>query len=165
MRKTLLPIIIGLIILTLLLAGCKPRASPLTNNPGETAPETTPTPSSEETPTPTSITPPKPKDQGLDVAPSQMITATISDVKITLDKSTVKAGRVKFIVTNDGPRFPHALRVADKSTGKPVGDQVGVNVDEVDTLVVELTAGTYDVYSPLGKDRQKGITTTLTVTA
>ncbi len=158
--KGLLPIIVSLLILLVLVSGCKPRESPLAQNT-ETNPSTTP---EQTTPSDTSQ-PVQPKKVDENVPASQIITATVSEWTMKLDKSVVKTGKIKFIVTNDGPKFPHSLIVADKSTGKAASGLVGVNVDEVDTLVADLTPGTYEVYSPHRGDKLKGVTTTLTVTA
>ena len=67
------------------------------------------------------------------------------------------------MVTNAGPRWPHAMRVVNTATGKSVGDQVSVNLDEVDSVIIELEAGTYEIYDPLSGNKEKGMTTTLVV--
>ncbi len=98
-----------------------------------------------------------------DTGPEQIVTVTESEWKITLDKKEIPAGKTKFIVTNNGPKWPHALRIVDKATGKSAGDQVSVNLDEVDTLEITLQPGTYEIYCPMSGHKEKGMTTTLVV--
>ncbi len=145
-------IMAGLLVLILAL-GCTPT-TPLTTDTG------TPEPTEQEQPPTPSESEPTPQQPE---APSQVVTVTESEWKITLDKKEISAGKVKFIITNDGPRLPHAFRIVNTATGKSVGDQASVNLDEVDSLVVTLTPGTYELYCPLSGHKEKGMKTTLKV--
>jgi len=95
--------------------------------------------------------------------PVQIVVVTEAEWKITLDKKEIPAGKTKFIITNNGPKWPHAFRIVDKSTGKSAGDQVSVNLDEVDTLEITLQPGTYEIYCPMSGHKDKGMVTSLTV--
>jgi len=146
-------ILAGLLVLIITI-GCTPTTPLTTETPEPTDQEQPETPSESEPTTTQPVT---------EEEPSQIVAVTESEWKITLDKKEIKAGKVKFIITNDGPRFPHALRIVNTATGKGVGDQASVNQDEVDSLVVTLTPGTYEIYCPLSGHKEKGMKTTLKV--
>jgi glucose/arabinose dehydrogenase len=144
--------ILSILAMALVLSSCTPQPA---------APSTTPTTPDDQTPSTPST--PKPTPEPEPTGPVTTVTTTVSEWDIKLDKSTVPAGNVKFIVTNNGPKYPHALRVVNKATGKAVGNQVAVSLDEVDSVTIKLDPGTYEVYCPLSGHKEKGVTTTLTV--
>ena len=141
----LLSILMALLLVT---AACTPQQTPETPEQPET-PET-----------PTEPEEPEVID---DTTPTQTVTVTESEWKIVLDKKEVKAGKVKFIISNNGPRLPHAFKLVNTATGKGVGDQASVNLDEVDTVTINLAPGTYEIYCPLSGHKEKGMKTTLKV--
>lgn len=148
-------IILATLVLMFVVIGCAPK----TQQAQPTGPD------QQEQPQPpadgSQPTPPAPPVDNTPV--SAIVTATLSEWGVKLDKTTVPAGKIKFIVTNNGPKWPHALRI-EGSDGKSVGDQVSANLDEVDTLEVVLKPGTYTIYCPLSGHREKGMHTKLTVT-
>lgn len=94
-------------------------------------------------------------------APAVMteVRAMLVDGKIDLERSTVDAGTVKFMVKNDGTRV-HALAIE--------GEDIDQSTDELQpgetaTFEVTLTPGEYEVYCPVPGHREAGMTTTLTV--
>lgn len=152
--STSMLLVISILVLGVILSSCGTQPSQTSEEPAST-PETT-TPSAHSSPPSTM---PKQEMTG----PVQIVTATLGEWSVKLDKTTVNAGNVKFIVTNNGPKYPHALRIVNKATGKSVGDQVAVTLDEIDSVVINLAPGTYEVYCPLSGHKEKGMATTLTV--
>ena len=144
--------IITIVIFLLMITSCKQQQTPAQTTEQSIEDQETETPEQQETPAPE-----------VKSGPAQIITVAETEWKITLDKKEVQAGKLKFIITNDGPRLPHAFRIVNKATGKGVGDQASVNIDEVDTLEVTLQPGTYEIYCPLSGHKEKGMTTTLVV--
>lgn len=144
-------LILTLLVMMLLVVSCTPK-TPVENGDNTNTEEQQSIPQQQEQPK-------EPEYTG----PAQEISVTLSEWKIVLNKKEANAGYVKFIVTNAGPKWPHALRVVNTATGKSAGDQVSVNLDEIDTLMINLEAGTYEIYDPLSGNKEKGMTTTLVV--
>jgi plastocyanin len=90
-------------------------------------------------------------------------TVQVSATEFKFDPANpkVKAGKVKFEMTNDG-QAPHALEIE--------GEGVEEETDTIDggestTLTVELAEGTYRIYCPVGDHEERGMVGTLTVGA
>ena len=141
-----------ILVSIILVVGCTPAA---TQNEGqieedliEEKPETGEEPESEE----------EVVDDG---TPAQLVVVTLSEWDITLDKKTVNVGKVKFIITNDGPKYPHSFRITNEE--KSLDHRRGVNLDEVETLQVNLEAGTYEISCPSSGHKEKGMDAILIV--
>mgnify|MGYP001562452195 CR=1 FL=1 len=93
--------------------------------------------------------------------PEQLVTITLHEWGLSMDKKTVNAGKIKFIITNNGPRLPHAFKIISKENN--VEKAVSVNLDEVETMELVLEPGTYDIFCPLSGHKEKGIGNTLVV--
>ena len=143
MAKTPVALTAIVILSLFLLAGCTPAPQ---------APEVT-----EETPPADTGNEETGKEPTINEGQTQLVTVTLYEWGMTLDKKNINAGNVKFIITNQGPLFPHAFRVEGTSVQK------SVNLDEVETAEVTLKAGTYNLYSPLSGDRDKGMEAVITV--
>ncbi|MEK6840199.1 MAG: hypothetical protein AABX72_04605 [Nanoarchaeota archaeon] len=148
-------LILALLVMMVFVVGCVPKAPVQDDQTAENTNEEQP----QEIPSQQQEQPKKPEYKG----PVTEVSAALSEWKIVLNKKEVNAGHIKFMVTNAGPRWPHAMRVVNTATGKSVGDQVSVNLDEVDSVIIELEAGTYEIYDPLSGNKEKGMTTTLVV--
>ena len=93
--------------------------------------------------------------------PVQMVSVTLYEWGIKMDKEVVNAGKIKFIMSNNGPKFPHAFKI--ENAEKSVVHMRSVNLDEVETLEIELEPGTYSIYCPLSAHRAKGMDIKLVV--
>jgi plastocyanin len=96
-------------------------------------------------------------------ADPDVLTAKLSEWKVELTRSTVKAGVVTFTFTNTGT-IPHAFEVEGQGIEKetPV-----IDPGSSATLTLALKPGSYDVYCPVGGDSHKhlGMETHLRVVA
>lgn len=89
-------------------------------------------------------------------------TVEVSATEFAFEPATIeldRAGTYSFSVRNDGS-FEHALEIE--------GGDVEVETDtigggETAELTVELAAGTYELYCPVGNHREEGMEGTLTV--
>ena len=100
-------------------------------------------------------TPPPP-----DKPASQTISLTETEFAIEpADVSVAKAGVVRFKVENAGG-IPHALEVESDELEEETEE---IAPGETATLTVELPAGTYELYCPIGDHEDRGMTGTLTV--
>ncbi len=79
---------------------------------------------------------------------------------ITLDPDTVKAGSIEFHVMNEG-KYAHSMEIE----GPGVEQSLPSNVDpsQSTTLTLDLKAGKYNVYCPIGGHAGNGMKATLTV--
>ena len=99
-----------------------------------------------------------------DVANRQEITVTLSDFKIDMPM-TLKPGQTRFNISNTG-KTEHNFELegtAGEADGKE--DKLMVNLDPGDKthLDVDLKAGTYTVYCPVGNHAGRGMRHTVTV--
>lgn len=110
---------------------------------------------------------------------AEVVYVDLADFTVTLDRDTVPAGTVEFIVRNDGPSL-HEIEIfsgADSgddlvvvnnvadTTGLELVDEVeNVLVDGITRLTVNLEPGTYLVVCNLPEHFGEGMWTTLTVT-
>lgn len=88
-------------------------------------------------------------------------TVEVSLVEWSVDLPTeIESGRIAFEVTNDGT-IRHDFRIV----GEGIDDGLSANLlpGETGTLEVDLEAGTYDVYCPIGNHRNEGMETVVTV--
>ena len=85
----------------------------------------------------------------------------ISEVDFALDPSdpTAKAGTVTFNVTNDG-QTTHALEVEGNGVEEETEDLAPGDSAE---LTVDLEAGSYEIYCPVGNHKDMGMEGELTV--
>jgi len=89
------------------------------------------------------------------------VSATLSEWKVELSRSTVESGHVAFNITNTGS-IPHAFEVEGQGIEKETGViQPGAKA----TLTLTLRPGRYEVYCPVGDDSHKmlGMLTHLSV--
>ena len=92
-------------------------------------------------------------------ADAQTVNVTLTEFAIEMP-STIQAGPVSFIVTNDG-EVEHNFEVE----GEGIEEEFEENLapGETQTLNIELEPGTYEVYCPVGDHQGQGMTTELTV--
>lgn len=102
--------------------------------------------------------------------PTDAATTTITTVKaslveyaITLDRTSVPAGDVDIVVTNNG-KMPHSLTVM----GRGVNASLPQELQPGQTATLRITGikpGRYAVYCPVDNHAQRGMRAMLTVTA
>jgi uncharacterized cupredoxin-like copper-binding protein len=88
------------------------------------------------------------------------VTATLTDFHIELSQQSFSAGTYTFLAKNTG-KVTHSLEIVR-------ADVVDYRTDNIqpgksDQITVVLTAGTYDVYCPVGNHRSQGMSMELTV--
>jgi uncharacterized cupredoxin-like copper-binding protein len=84
---------------------------------------------------------------------------SLTEFKITPKDGTATAGKVSFDVSNDG-QVPHALEIE----GNGVEEETDIlQGGDKATLEVDLKAGEYEWYCPVGNHRQQGMEGKLTV--
>ncbi len=114
------------------------------------------------TPTPVSpVTTPAPTTQPPAGAPAAMQEKKVilTNGQVTLEKSTFDAGKVRFMVKNDGG-VVHALELVGEGIDQRTPD---LQPGESAVLDVTLTAGEYEAYCPVNGHRERGMTTTFMV--
>ena len=85
---------------------------------------------------------------------------SLTEFKIDPANPSLKAGKATFEITNDG-NLPHALEI--EGNGEEfVSDTLNGKGDST-TLDVELKAGEYEWYCPIGNHKAQGMDGTLTV--
>ena len=97
------------------------------------------------------------EDTGEEVMAVQEVTASLGEWYLNLSKTTVKAGKVKFTVKNEG-QYGHILGIEgfEAETKK-------LTAGESTTITYELAAGTYTVICPIPGHKAKGQVNTLVV--
>ena len=91
----------------------------------------------------------------------QALTATEADFSISLDRDDLAAGTYEITVVNEGSAT-HALAVEEDGTTKASSDSIAPG--ESTTLTVDLDAGGYVFYCPIGNHRAMGMELTVQVT-
>jgi plastocyanin len=89
-------------------------------------------------------------------------TVTITETEFAIEPADVKVakpGVVEFRVENAGG-IPHALEIESEDLEEETED---IAPGESATLRVDLPAGTYELYCPIGNHEDQGMTGTLTV--
>jgi plastocyanin len=96
-------------------------------------------------------------------ANAQSVTVKLSEWKIDLSRDTVRAGTVRFQITNEGNML-HALHIRGDSVDKGARE---MQKREAGSLSVTLKPGTYEVFCPLADNTHKlaGMTRKFTVIA
>jgi uncharacterized cupredoxin-like copper-binding protein len=91
----------------------------------------------------------------------ETVQVTLSEFQITMP-ATLTAGPITFEVTNAGT-FQHGLNIE----GQGIEAELEQNLEPGETgiLEVDLPAGTYEVYCPVGNHRSEGMELELTVSA
>ena len=79
------------------------------------------------------------------------VSAKLSEWMVALSQTTVPAGMVTFTITNAGT-IPHAFEVEGPGLEKQTRL---IQPGKSDSLTVDLKAGMFDVYCPVGKDSHK----------
>ena len=110
-------------------------------------------PGSRPSPTPTEALPAGAHPQDRD------LNADLTEWQITLSRSTVPAGKIRFVVANLGATV-HALRIIGRGIDVRTPD---LQPRQTRIWEVDLPAGTYQVTCPIGKHAQQGMVTSLTV--
>lgn len=91
-----------------------------------------------------------------------LIKVTASDGKLTLSSTALHAGSYTFRETNSG-QAKHALSIYGPGlTNKPTG--ATLTPGQTSDLIVPLTKGSYELWSPVGDDKAKGMDVHITVT-
>jgi plastocyanin len=95
-------------------------------------------------------------------AGAQSVTVQMSEFKLKMSRDTVKAGSVRFTLTNVG-EMSHALHI--KGPGVDKETQI-IAKGQASTMTVTLKPGTYDVYCPMseGSHKMAGMDMKLVVT-
>ncbi len=121
--------------------------------------EATPEPAAEATPEPAAEGTAEPAPEGEAAGEAQVIQVSLVDGEIIMP-TTIAAGLVRFEVTNDG-RFDHNFEIE----GQDVDANLGPDLDagQSGTLEIELAAGEYYVYCPVGDHASMGMELTLVV--
>ncbi len=83
------------------------------------------------------------------------------EFSITLDRETFEAGTYTFQVDNHGGA-PHSLMI--EGDGIETASSVLINAGEMDQVIVDLPAGTYELWCSVGQHRSAGMSLTITVT-
>lgn len=91
--------------------------------------------------------------------PVQVVKVSVRDGALTLSQATVKPGKVRFEVRNSG-KAVHGFMVKGKSFEQKTAD---IDMGKKRQMTVVLKPGRYDVYSPVGTDRTKGVKAILIV--
>jgi hypothetical protein len=76
--------------------------------------------------------------------------------------TTLPAGPTTFVVSNNGS-FEHNFEIESEELGIEVALAANLAPGETATLEVDLPAGTYEVYCPVGNHREQGMEVELTV--
>ncbi len=79
------------------------------------------------------------------------VSVRLSEWKVELSQQAIAAGTVRFAITNAGS-IPHAFEVEGHGIEK---ETTTIQPGASDTLTLTLTAGTYEVYCPVGQDSHK----------
>jgi plastocyanin len=112
------------------------------------------------TSTPPAETPPAETSSGEMSMNGMQMAVSLTDFKVELAEQTMTPGTHMLDVTNDG-EAPHALTIEGQGvneTGKTL------EAGQQEMLSVDLPAGTYTFYCPVGDHRAQGMETTITVT-
>ncbi len=91
-----------------------------------------------------------------------LVKVTASNVKLALSSTAFHAGSYTFRETNSGTT-KHALSIYGPGlTNKPTG--ATLTPGQTSDLIVPLQKGTYELWSPIGDDKAKGLDVRITVT-
>lgn len=90
-----------------------------------------------------------------------VVTAQLTEFSIKLDRSTFAAGTYTFLVQERG-QAPHALSIEGPGVEAESSDVLSPG-DPDAALVVDLEAGTYTLWCPVGTHRSQGMEVTITV--
>jgi uncharacterized cupredoxin-like copper-binding protein len=90
-----------------------------------------------------------------------LVKVTASDTKLELSSTAFHAGSYTFRETNSG-KAKHALSIYGPGlTNKPTG--ATLTPGQTSDLIVPLKKGTYELWSPVGDDKAKGMDVHITV--
>ncbi len=89
----------------------------------------------------------------------QAVQVTLKEFSITLDPSTVRAGTVRFVVTNQGT-VVHSFEVKGNGIDQRASN---LNPGQSETMQVDLQPGTYDTWCPIDSHKDLGMFAQLTV--
>lgn len=110
----------------------------------------------------TDVTPATSDPGGSSSGSAQEVKASLNEWSVTMNVDQVNAGKVKFMVSNEG-QFGHDFAVQDAS-GTSIGQTPVFKKDDgTKELDVDLKPGTYTVICDVPGHTAKGMKTTLTV--
>ncbi|MEV4312564.1 cupredoxin domain-containing protein [Actinocrispum sp. NPDC049592] len=89
------------------------------------------------------------------------VTAKLTDFHIELSQQSFPAGVYTFVVNNAG-QATHSLEIQKEGVADYRSDNI--RPGHSDELTVQLEAGTYQVWCPVGNHRSQGMNMELTVT-
>lgn len=100
---------------------------------------------------------PQPDENGRGAA--QQADVELGEWFVRIDPNPVRAGTVQFNIRNVGERI-HSLEIENGGI-----EEVSrtLRAGESTTMTIDLPAGEYDAYCPIGDHRQRGMETTLVV--
>jgi len=135
---------------------------PVTPVPSATATPTTPTPAA--TPAAPTASPragaPSPTPSPLPGAVTgQAVQVSLEEFKISLDPSTVQAGTVRFVVTNNGT-VVHSFEIKGDGIDQKTSN---LNPGRSETMQIDLQPGSYDTWCPIDGHKDLGMYAQLTV--
>ena len=85
---------------------------------------------------------------------------SLTEFKIDPANPSLEAGKATFEVVNDG-QIPHALEI--EGNGEEVVSKTLSSTGDTDTVSIDLKAGEYEWYCPIGNHKDQGMEGTLTV--
>lgn len=94
-------------------------------------------------------------------AETTQVDAALGEWYVRLNPSIVKAGNVRFNVRNEGENR-HFLEIEGQGIEEKSRT---LNAGETTTMTVNLPAGTYEAYCPIGNHTERGMHTELVVEA
>jgi plastocyanin len=90
---------------------------------------------------------------------AQQVDVVLGEWYVRLAPDTVTPGDITFNIRNEGKRL-HALEIENGGIDEKSKD---LKTGETDTMTVDLPAGEYNAYCPIGRHEEQGMKTTLTV--
>lgn len=149
----------GLLVVTGILVAACTAAAPGTSAPAP-APTTQNASGNKAAPAATPMSQPASKDSQ-SATQGQTVEVTLNEWGISFSPSAPKAGPIHFVVKNPG-QFPHALAINGQGID---AKSATIKGGESTTFDVNLTAGTYHFWCPVGNHKDRGMDGQLTVGA
>jgi hypothetical protein len=95
------------------------------------------------------------------VAAPFIVNVTLNEWNVLVEQQEIPAGKVSFLITNSGT-MAHALKIGGLSIGTSETEVFGPGITR--TLNVDLPAGEFELWCPIGGHRGLGMETQISVT-